>query len=85
MRLKSPGGKLNKKREKGQWLVPGCLGVGIGEVMRILPSDVAACEVRGGTVLEAQREGAVSCARPPGVVKMAAQRDQFGLIAQRLW
>lgn len=44
-----------------------------------LPSDVAACEVRGGPVLEAQGEGAVSCARPPGVVKMEAQGDKLGL------
>lgn len=28
MRLESPGGTCNKKREEGQWLVPGCLGVG---------------------------------------------------------
>lgn len=28
MRLESPGDKRNKKREKGQWLIPGCLDVG---------------------------------------------------------
>lgn len=51
--------------------------------MRNLSSDVAAREVRGGTVPEAQGEGAVSCARPPGVVKM--ERCPLDFIAQRLW
>lgn len=77
MRLESPGVSVTRKGKRASGWSQAAWMLGIGEVMRNLPSDVAACEVRGSRVLEAQGEGAVSCARPPGVVKMEDQGDQL--------
>lgn len=81
MRLESPGDKCNKKREEGQWLIQAAWMLGIGEVMRNLPSDVAAREVEGALFWK-PREREQSAV--PGLqVKM--ERCPLDFIAQRLW